>query len=205
MTTNLDIIKGAMKKLHVLASGDDPSSSEASDCMDALQSLIVEMVGQGTFGKLRDVLATADYTARENDRIQASDGVTITLPTVITPSDCGYWGGSDWAAWYGFPFNKPRPPRDRSVVVVITDNVPVYNVWCTYLNKWVVVNSLAQTDNFPFAQYLEDGFKAILAERVADDFATQAGPSVQQAARACRWMLVGKPDSERRPARTEYL
>lgn len=207
MTTNLDIIKKAMKKLHVLARGTNPSSSQASDCMDALQSLIVEMIGQGSFGKLRDVLATSAYTAKENERIQASHGVVVTLPTVITTDNCGDGGwSSNWAAWYGAPYNTlPRPPRDRSVVVVITDNVPVYNVWCTYLNQWVVVNSLTQQGAFPFAQYLEDGFAALLAERIADDFASQAGPSVLQAARSCRWMIAAKPDSVRPTARTEYM
>jgi hypothetical protein len=91
MAKNLDIIKGAMKKIHALASGAEPTAAESADGMTALQSLIVELIGQGSLGRLRDVLATSDYTARENERIRAGTGVTITIPTTITPEldPCG--------------------------------------------------------------------------------------------------------------------
>lgn len=211
MATNLDIIKRGLKKIHALAAGTNPSSVQAADAMTALQSLIVEILGQGSLGRLNDVLATADYTARENDRIQASDGITITLPTIITTDSCSpypYLGGS-WCAlgpsvgyWdYGSLSSGPgRPPRDRSVVVVITDGDPVYNIWSTYKNAWFVVNTLAQTDDFPFADYLENGFAALLAERLVDDYAQQLGAETKSQANACRYTLSCKPDSASRSA-----
>jgi hypothetical protein len=200
MASNLDIIKRAMKKIHVLASGTAPTSAQATDGMDALQSLIVELIGQGSLGRLNDVLATSAYTAKENDRVQASTGVVVTLPLVITAADCGY----GWNPWYAWGQRKPRPPRDRTPVVVITDNVPVYNVYCAYLNEWVVINDLAQQDDFPFAQYLENGFAALLAERIADDYDQAVGPETMKQAAACRSMLSLKMDSSRVPTRTAY-
>jgi hypothetical protein len=203
MTTNLDIIKRAMKKLHVLAAGTNPSSAQAADGMDALQSLYVELIGQGSLGRLHDVLATANYTAKENERIQAAHGITITLPLVITPTDCSY--SSNYSAWYGWPFDKPRPVRDRACVIVVQDGAATYSVFRASTDSWVTINGLTQQGSFPFTDTLVDGFAALLAERLADNYSTVAGPSTQQAARACRWMLAGKPDSTRPPVRAEYF
>jgi hypothetical protein len=228
MATNLDIIKGAMKKLHVLAAGTDPNSVQAADGMDALQGLLVELIGQGSLGRLHDVLVTADYTAREFDRIRcdnvtlvtefgelittesgdplALNTITITLPTTITP---GMYSNCDYGWWQNYGFlrcSKPRPPFDRAPVVVINQaGVQFTNMYNAYSGKWVLLNNLKLTDTFPLADYFVEGFKALLAERMADDFSTVAGPSVQQAARTCRWMLAAKPDSASRPVRAEYM
>jgi hypothetical protein len=210
MTTNLDIIKRAMKKLHVLASGTNPTSAQAADGMDALQSLYVELIGQGSLGRLNDVLATSDYTAKEFDRIQASTGITVTLPLIITPPMCSPGGNLPYD--YGFRAwdttlagAANRPPRDRAPVLVIQDNVETAHVYRSQTNEWVTINDLAQTDLFPFADTLKDGFAALLAERIADDYSTVAGPSTQQAARTCRWMLSAKPDSSSAPAPSYYF
>lgn len=216
MATNLDIIKRAMKKIHVLASGAVPTSAQAADGMAALQSLIVELIGQGSLGTLYDYLATSDYTAYENQRIHASPGVTITLPLTITgpppwnaypglyPFPGGYGRGYDYgAAWNTSCY--PRPPIDRACVVVVTNNVPVYSVWCTYLNKWVTINGLTQQAAFPFADYLEDGFAAMLAERIVEDYDQQIGPMTLRQAGNCRLMLSTKFDSASRPAAACYF
>lgn len=209
MTTNLDIIKRAMKKLHVLAAGTNPSSAQAADGLEALQSLYVELIGQGSLGRLNDVIATSAYTAREYDRIQASTGVVVTLPTTITPSTCS--PGGDLPYDYGFRACDPtvtgntRPPRDRAPILVIQDNVETASVFRAQTNEWVTINDLTLTDAFPFADYLKDGFGALLAERIADNFDTVAGPSTQQAARTCRWMLSAKPDSSSAETPSHYF
>lgn len=209
MTTNLDIIKRAMKKLHVLAAGTNPSSAQAADGMEALQSLYVELIGQGSLGRLNDVLATSAYTAREYDRIQAAHGIVVTLPATITPNMCS--PGGDLPYDYGFRECDPtatsgsRPPRDRACVVVVQDNVAVYSVFRASTNAWVTINGLTLTSLFPFSDTLEDGIAALLAERLADNFDTVAGPSTQQAARTCRWMLSAKPDSSSAPTPSHYF
>lgn len=209
MTTNLDIIKRAMKKLHVLAAGTNPSSAQAADGLEALQSLYVELIGQGSLGRLNDVIATSAYTAREYDRIQAAHGIVVTLPTTITPNMCS--PGGDLPYDYGFRAWDPtvagntRPPRDRAPVVVVQDNVAVYSVFRASTNAWVTINGLTLTSTFPFSDTLEDGIAALLAERIADNFDTVAGPSTQQAARTCRWMLSAKPDSSSAETPSHYF
>lgn len=229
MAKNLDIIKKAMRKLHVLASGAQPTSAQAADGMDALQSMIVELIGQGSLGRLQDVLATADYTAREFDRIRCdglklvtedgtiitdesgnpifSTSITVTLPWVITPnmySGCDY----GWRGYYGsfLCCNKPRPPRDRAPVVVIDQTGKNYtSMYSAYLGKWILLNNLEQQGDFPLANYLEDGFAAMLAERIADDYDAALGPNTARSAALCRSMLSLKLDSERATTRAAYF
>lgn len=203
MAKNLDIIKRAMKKIHVLASGAEPTSPQAADGMVALQAMIVELIGQGSLGRLNDVLATSAYTAREFDRIQVSHGVTVTIPTVITPSMC--MPGGDAPYDYGWSYCSPvptsnRPPVDRACVVTITDNgdgtfSEVDYVWCAYKGKWVQVQALAQTDDFPFASSLENGFAAMLAERLSDDYDQPIGQETKLQAGRCRASLSMRHDS----------
>jgi hypothetical protein len=207
MAKNLDIIKGAMKKIHALASGAEPTAAESADGMAALQSLIVELIGQGSLGRLRDVLATSDYTAKENERVRASTGVTVTIPTTITPEldPCG--GPYD----YGFrslPITGTgdRVPRDRACIVVIdSSGVHTDYVYNALKGAWVEVQALGQQDDFPFADYLEDGFKALLAERIADDFDQELGAQTALQAARCRQMLAIKPDSASLRTMAEYF
>jgi len=211
MTTNLDIIKGAMKKIHVLASGAEPTAAEAADGMAALQSLIVEMIGQGSLGRLTDVLATSNYTAKENERVRASYGVTVTIPSTITQDlePCG--GSYDYGFRYMPVVDTPnRAPRDRSCIVVVQDNndgtfTTTYRVYCASKGLWVTINGLGQQDDFPFADYLEDGFKAMLAERIVDDFDQALGQQTALQAARCRQMLAMKADSTSRRTTAEYF
>lgn len=208
MATNLDIIKRAMKKIHVLPSGTQPTSAQAADGMTALQGLIVELIGQGSLGRLYDVLATSDYTAYEQDRVRASAGVTVTIPTTITSERCAPYPtycGPDYG--WGCSSTTPRAPRDRAVVVVVDSNgSATYNVYCAYKGVWVVINSLTQQDDFPFADYLENGFAALLAERIVDDFdGGEVGAETKRQANACRQMLSTKPDSQATVGQSEYF
>lgn len=207
MATNLDIIKRAMKKIHVLASGAEPTSPQAADGMAALQSLIVELIGQGSLGRLHDVLATSDYTARENERVRKSAGVTVTIPTTITPElePCG--GSYDYGfRAYSVSGSGNRPPRDRACIVVIdstgTETDYIYNA---YKGAWAEVQDLGEQDAFPFAAYLEDGFAALLAERLADDYDQEVGKQTALQAGRCRLMLSSKRDSAALITQTDYF
>jgi hypothetical protein len=200
MATNLDIIKRAMKKLHVLPSGKEPTAAQAFDGMANLQSLIVELIGQGSLGRLNDVLATADYEVYEFDRVRADPGVTVTIPDTITKVRCDEfddaWNfGSVWPAG-----TISRAPLDRAVVVVFdgdTDTV-IYSVYSAYKGAWVVINSLTEQGDFPFADYLDDGFAALLAERWAPEWDQPVTPDLNRQANACRVMLGQRRDSQPR-------
>lgn len=212
MATNLDIIKRALRKINVLGGGKQPSADQAADCMQSLQSVVVEMIGAGSLGRLNDVLATSDYTAREWDRIQASHGVTVTLPLTVTTvsEDPLVWPTQGYTLGagcdYGFGFSDtPRPPYDRAPVVVVQDGAVKNYVFNAQLNAWVHIDGLTQQGDFPFASYLEDGFAALLAERVADEYGQAVGSNTARAANHCRVMISHRPDSAERPAAVSYI
>jgi hypothetical protein len=209
MTTNLDIIKRAMKKLHVLASGAEPTSAQAADGMTALQGLLVEVIGQGSLGRLYDVLATTDCTAMEWTRIRASAGVVVTLPTTITQAIASswYWGwpsyvgeGPDYGWWYMDGWDcYPRPPFNLAPVVVVDSaGTETAHVYVANKGAWVTISGLAQTDVFPFSSDMENGFAAMLAERMVDDYAQELGAETKRQAVWARHALATKFGSQRR-------
>ncbi len=210
MTTNLDIIKRAMRKIHVLAAGAVPTSVQAGDGMDNLSSLYVEMIGAGSLGRLYDVSATSDATALEWTRIKASSGVEITLPPEITTSlaasfnDYPYFDGPDYGWWPEGFGNLPRSPFNMAPVVITGTNYDVdgdsyteetYWVYSAYKGAWVKVSDLAQQDAFPLPKHFENGFSAWLAEYMVDDFAGEIGSETKMQARNCRVMLTSRYDS----------
>jgi hypothetical protein len=204
-TTCLDIIKRAMKKLHVLPSETEPNAAQAFDGMALLQGLIFELIGQGSLGRLRDVLATADYTAKEWERVRYDSGsVTITLPDTITANDNPTYdyGFTDDVCDYGAGFSEyPRPPLNLAPIVLVniaTDGMPKYHIYNAYTGAWVAINDLAEQDAFPFPHHLENGISCLLAEAWADDWDQQCGPETKRQAAACRLMLATKPDSHHR-------
>lgn len=207
MATNLDIITRALRKLRVLRGGVAPSSDQASDGMQSLQSLIAEVLGTGGIGRLNDVIATVNYTAREFDRIRCAVGVTVTLPLTITPQMFALYDYG-WCCDYGWGrCDKPRPPYDRAPVVVInSDSTQLTWMYSAYLGVWVQINGQGQTDAFPFADYFEDGFAAMLAEAISPEYGQlQVAPVVSRQANRCRFMLSYRMDSQRTTTRAEFM
>lgn len=207
MPTNLDIIKGALRKLRVLGGGREPTTDQASDAMSSLQCLIEETVGTGGLGRLNDVITSMDYTAREFDRIRCDAAVTITLPLTITPQMFSYYDYS-WVYDYGWRCELPRPPYDRAPVIVVTSaGVETTSLYSAYQGKWVTINGLGQQDNFPFAEYFKDGFSAMLAEAISEEYGREPGPITTRQANRCRFMLSYHMDSaaRRKPQRSAFF
>lgn len=209
MTSNLDIIKKGMRKIHVLASGAEPTSQQAADAMDALQDLIVETIGQGSLGRLYDVLATSNVTAMEWTRIRASAGVVVTLPTTITQAIANSWpwgwpnaygDGPDYGWWYVGGWNcYPRPPFNLAPVVVVdSTGKETASLYIANKGAWVTITDLRQQDQFPFATDMENGFAAMLAERLVDDYAQELGAQTAKQAAWCRYALATKFNSRDR-------
>jgi hypothetical protein len=195
MATNLDIIKRAMRKLHVLAAGTSPASTQAADAMESLQSLYVELIGNGGLGRLADVVVPStesDYTPFGWSRVKYTAGTTITMPayygdTFENSSDGGFDASSDQCQAF----------HDLSPIVLIDgDGVAAYWIFNAYSGEWVQVNELDQQDDFPFAEHYVNGFAAMLAEALADDYEAEPKPDTRRQATWCRHALSSKRDSE---------
>jgi hypothetical protein len=216
MTTNLDVIKRALRKLGVLSSGNEPPADQASDTMEVLQSLVLELVGGGTFGRLYDVITDVDYTANENERIRAAVGITVTLPDTITgPPDWYPYVGGNWNAispglgsgWdYGaFYSGYPRTPYDRSIITVVQDGVETVNVYSAQTQGWVDINAMAQQDTFPLESYGINGMAAKLAVAMSSEFGVDPSPIVIREAQRFDHMISQRLDSESLPTAASYF
>lgn len=204
MATNQDIVTRALRKISQVAGGGVPEAFESAEAMTVLAGLMAELIGQGTLGRLNDVIAKANYTAREFDRVRCdSAGITVTLPSTITQGSRAGAGGRD--AWRGASC-PPRPPRDLAPVLVVDHaGILTASFYSAYVGSWVTFNNGGLQDAFPLPVHYEDGFAALLAERVADEYGATIGPGTQRAAANCRYMLSHRYDSASAPVRTQYF
>lgn len=161
MTTCRDIITLALRQARVVGVGRAPRAVEAQEGLVALQSMYDKMFADGLLGPFKEVYATADYTAGENERIIA-DNATITIPDNIED------GG------------EVRTPKDLSAVVVVTDIARRHYVFS--LGRWERADSLALDSAAPLAQRGASGLAAALALEYAEMFGASLLPATTRAA-----------------------
>jgi hypothetical protein len=169
MTTIRDIITQAMYRTGILALGRIPKSKETDSGLFLLQGLYDDLVMSGALGGLNDVYATANYTAKEFDRIDAN-GFTITKPLTIEED------------------GVTRQPKDLAVISIY-DVGRVNWVW---ENGWVSLSGLTLNDTAPFAERGADGLACYLASNWADTFGAQVAPTVYQRGLRFKGLLMGQ-------------
>ena len=154
MATCLEIITGALVELGARAIGEDIDSAEASRALIVLQGMYRNAVESGTFGRLEDYLATANYTAEEGQRVYSA-GYTITIPTTIADEDDG----------------TDRRPRDLSMIQVVNASAdPQISVYDAHAAAWVRLDNLTLTGDAPFSGRNRHGLECALARRLAGSF-----------------------------------
>lgn len=193
----LDIVKGALRKLGVLASGREPRAVDRDDTFEALKGMYRQMVNNGTLGRLCDVVPTSDYTAHPNERIYRSSDtaeLSITLPELVNKWE--FWAGYNI---FGLYPTEPEgrnltTPRDCSVVT-ISDAVvgSTYDfIYDGQLKRWEGIYALEIEDRAPLAWRDPQGLMASLAVQVADEFGAQVGPSANYQARSFMTSLTSR-------------
>lgn len=211
-----EVIKGAMKKLTVLPIGREPSAAQAADGLVALQAIYRELIAQGVFGKLVDVLVTSTtYSARENERvvIDMPGGCDVTLPKQITQDLIGAspYPASAASGWdYGrgcYTDRLPRPPRDGSAIVIADMNSDLEKYYLYDGNRafWVGIDELDFNDRAPLAARYENGLKAKLGVRLASSYGRQVTPVLQGEVNTFHHMISHKNDRARGPVAAEYF
>jgi len=151
MTTNLDIMRRALRK--VAGETGVPSGQEASDAMEVLRSLIVDLPGLYHNARWTDRIANTAYTAKEGERIGVIAPGSVTLPTSITWNGCA------------------RPPLDLARVQIVGD-VANAGTWLYSATKatWNRIDDLKASDEFPFGPEDEEGFACQLAAALVDEY-----------------------------------
>lgn len=163
------IVSGALRKSGVLAAGREARSPDLNDTFEALKGLYRQLVNDGTFGRLSDVVPITNYVAGENQRIfrNTASVETITFPELVT-TDCG-----------------DLPPLDLSVIVIVDafSEIGGTYIYDVPTRKWVNVSDLTLDDEAPLSSRDPEGLKALLATQIIDEYGNQLGAAtVRQAA-----------------------
>lgn len=180
MPTCRDIITRAMQMAKVLPIGDEPSADEANAGLDALNGMYERWVTTGMFGAMKDVYATSDLTAGENERITITSGA-VTLPTTI---------------------DDERTPRDLSVVEIFETGAR--QVWVYDRNAWVSLGELGLSDEAPLALRGRSGLAACLAAEWVELFGGEITSSIARTAAAFRLNIATKQGSTQNAHTPDY-
>lgn len=155
------IVSGALRKCGVLAAGREARAADLNDTFDALKNLYLQLVNQGSFGRLSDVVPISDYAAGENQRIfRNTEAVeTITFPELVTTDD------------------GDLPPLDLSVIVIVD---AFSQMGGTYLydvvtRLWTSVSDLTLDSEAPLSSRDAQGLMALLATQIVDEYGNQLG------------------------------
>jgi hypothetical protein len=189
-----EVANGALRKCGVLAAGREARTIDLNDAFDALKGLYRQLITQGTFGRLRDVIPISDYVAFENERIfrNTEDVVSITLPETLRNAE--FWG----AYWiFGrYPY-EPVPPADNAVnldvrtprdcaVVAIIDKFSGLESTFIYdgqLKSWQGISDLTLDSEAPLSARDPLGLQALLASQIFDEYGNElGGATIRQAA-----------------------
>lgn len=175
------VIKRSMQHLGSLNVGEDPTDNEAQDFMVSLQSLYDGWVTAGMFGTLTDVLITADYTAKENERITGN--FTVTVPSTVTCEGVA------------------RTPRDLSLIETFDT---VRKVYLFDRNAWVQIDSLTLNSTAPLSARSFVGLSACLAAFIADELGKPLGQGTTRLASQFRAQISMKLGSSQDRAPGEF-
>ena len=180
--SNRSIIKRAYRMIGVLGSGREPSNGQATDALEALQSMVLSIPAFGDGGSWVDQDVTEDVTADENDRIRVNSttAVTVTLPVSTTFRErlidrCGCI--TIWATC-----TNERAPKDGAKVW-ITDVYgsiePRLYLYRADTAEWVLASALTLDGPSAFNASLDQGLAAMLAVIMAAETAQPVPPQVQ--------------------------
>lgn len=189
MATCLEIITGAAIETSARAILETLSAEEAARGLVLLQSLYLEAVDRGVFGRVDDYLATGDYEAEEQQRVYSA-GYTITLPTSITDESTGLL----------------RRPRDLSLIQIVNDGTaPENHIYDAHVADWVQLDSLTLTAEAPFSARSRHGLECALARRFAGTLRKPIPESTAAYASGLGSIFANHLSAQRTTTPTEYF
>ena len=212
MSSCKTIVTLALSKLGITGGSKPPRQADLDLGLTTLQSLFRNMISSGTLGRARPVtVADADYTARENDRIQRRPGIgDIKLPDTVQDDRHGVFECSDF---YDYPLGShPRPPREGAFVIINDTATGGTEEWIYegYTNRWITLHDLSlqeyeevrdsgghivtikQPSIAPLSMRDENGLAALLATKLADHFGQTPSPLTIRDAQAFLTSLANR-------------
>jgi hypothetical protein len=194
MATCRDIIKAAFKRARISGDLDEVSPREMARGLQVLQDVYLGLVGSGAFGRFNDVLVTAAYTAKEQDRIlvNTESAVSITYPQTV----------ADEAAEGGY-----RPPRDGAAIMTtdVYSTDIVIHIYDAAYAAWTLVEGLTLDSYAPLAVRYRAGLEARLAVRLAEEHGVAVTPELRRQEGQGILALVSRYDAPRRDLEAAFF
>lgn len=164
----LQAIKRALRLIRALEPGSDLTAEEATDALAVLQSLVLALPGASWW---RDVEIAANYTASENERLRypGAGTVIVTLPTTVTQSRQVLYSCDRFEVVTGGCECAARAPADGARIMIV-GAPPVAYHYRGDTGTWTLMTGLTRTSELPLNADLQDGFCAMLAVALVDEF-----------------------------------
>lgn len=214
MATCLDIITRALRKLNAVPLGATVSTLEAANALIVLQSLYMELVGWGAFGRENDLLAQGNWTAMPNQRIRLVDpNATVKIPDelpVFPPWwNEGAWGWDAWIYWPVWPVAgcPTKAPEDLSVVTVVdpTNNTNYTFVYDAFVGRWGPLNNLDLQTEAPLSRRWQEPLSNELAIRLIPDYGAAVGGQMPPIPRGGAAAMCARFGSHQQSTRSEFF
>ena len=154
MSTIREVLTQAIRYTRAYALGDTPAANEMDAALEDAQSYFLTF----PIRKLKPVLVSADYTAKENERIANSSGspITVTLPETITEN------------------GTERSPYNGALVEVAGGARSIY---IAELGEWMTLTGLTLTSENPFGPTHDMNVAAMIAARIAGTVFQREAPA----------------------------
>ena len=193
--------------LGVLGSGREPSNSQASDALEALQDMTNLIVSQLS-GPWIEQEITVDSTADEGDRIRVNSETPLTITVPISLYGVEREVDSCGCVHVVQVCNGERAPRDRAKIW-ITDVFgtiePRLYLYRADIASWVLASALALDGYAPFGVAYKEGLAAGLAVRLSADTAQPLLPAVASMATQGALALLSGYDVPRNATPAQYF
>ena len=198
MATCSDLIKGAFRRAGISRDLDEVRPREMDRGMQVLQDIYLGLIGSGAFGRMNDVVVTADYDAEEQDRIlvNTGDDVTVTLPATVDDA---------------YAENGVRPPRDGTIVIV-TDALSTARKTYIYdatsdvaAGMWSAVEDMELSTQAPLAVRYRAGLEARMAVRLSEENGMAVTPELRRQEAQGIGALLHRFDAPERATQPDYF
>lgn len=191
MASARTIIKNAYRKAGITALGAALNAAQANVGLELLEETIADLVHKGTLGRVTDVYMTADYEAKEFERVAASvDTLAITFPATVQDDLT----------------RETRAPLDGAYITVVgpgrTEDTRVYSALQA---TWEPIAGYTLTSSVALSGAYQSDLEALLAAKLADERGIPLGPILTVEVRTARYHLARRDNVASRPAKGEYM
>ena len=198
MVTVRQTITRALRKLRVIASGEEPTAAEAADGLAVVQGMVDAWASGGMFGRLTEYFGDAsgikfgtEATAWQVlESTPVPGDVTVTLPTRVR------WPDGDEA-----------PPPHMTLYEIVDDTGGTLKrfAWDARMGRYVLLHALTLDSPMPLATAGAEGMAALVATKLAEEFGAEIGPALVREAAHFKFNLSARYGDKRLEGQAVYF